>query len=61
MSPEAKAVRFNLRISETEQAMMNELADAMGVSGSDVIRMLIRKEHGERFGASKATKKPPKK
>ena len=56
MSPETKGVRFNLRISDKEQDMMNELADAMGVSASDVVRLLVRKEHAERFGSPKVTK-----
>lgn len=48
MAPDEKTERFNIRLSVTELGMLNELADSMGVSASDVVRILIRKEHNER-------------
>jgi hypothetical protein len=37
--------------------MLTQLADADGLYQSDVIRLLIRREHQARFGA--APKQPP--
>jgi hypothetical protein len=48
-----------LRVAPAEHAMLQELADADGVYQSDVIRVLIRRAHAERFGAK--TKPKPKK
>ena len=53
MAPDAKTERFTLRLSPVEVALLNELADTMGVSASDVIRLLIREKHAERFGKAR--------
>jgi hypothetical protein len=59
MSPEARTELVAVRLSKQEAAMLQELADLDGVYQSDVIRLLVRKEHRERFGVQKA--KPRKK
>ena len=59
MSPEARTELVAVRLSKPEVAMLQELADVDGLYQSDVIRRLIRRAHGERFGTQKA--KPRKK
>jgi hypothetical protein len=56
MSPEARTEHFLLRISPTERAMLDALADKAGLSASDIVRTLIRGDYQEKFGD-----KPPKK
>ncbi len=45
--------RLSMLISDEEQRMLKELADADGVTASDFIRLFIRRAHTEKF--------PPKK
>lgn len=59
MARDAKTEMFMVRMSATERNMLNELADADGLAGADVVRLLIRREHERRFGAT--VPKPPKK
>jgi uncharacterized protein (DUF1778 family) len=41
------------RVSEDELRMVQELADADGVTASDFVRLFIRHAHAERFGDKK--------
>jgi predicted DNA binding CopG/RHH family protein len=50
--------RINVRVSEAEAEMLNELAEREGVSQSDYIRLFIRRAHAETFGSTKAPRKP---
>lgn len=42
------------RMAPSEVAMLEELAQADGLYRTDVIRLLIRREHEKRFGSSQA-------
>jgi hypothetical protein len=48
--------QFRMNLSEEERAMLEALSEADGVTASDYLRLLIRRQHQERFGA-----KPKKK
>jgi len=50
---------LNVRMLETETAMLAELAEHDGVSVSEWIRNVVRREHALTFGA-KPRKKPKK-
>jgi len=50
---------LNVRMTEDEIAMVKELAEAAGLSQSDIIRQLVRKAHAEL--ATKARPKPKRK
>lgn len=49
-----------MRMAPIEFAMLQELAAADGVYQSDVIRLLVRRAHAERFG-DKSKPKPKRK
>ena len=42
--------RVNLRVSGAELSMLHDLSEASGLSMSDVLRQLLRREHADRFG-----------
>lgn len=46
---------MRVRMTTAEVAMLRDLADADGVSASDVVRLFIRRAHAERFGVVPAT------
>ena len=48
------------RFSLEERAMLGELAEADGISSSDVLRMLVRRAHASQLGP-RTSKKPAKK
>lgn len=50
---------LNVRVTEDELAMLKALADAHGLSASDIVRQCIRREH-EKI-ASPPKRKPAKK
>lgn len=50
---------LNVRVTEGEVAMLKELAEAQGLSASDIVRQCIRREH-EKI-ASPPKRKPAKK
>ena len=56
---EPKDVRINLTITEGDQQMLTELAGDHDISMSHAVRLLIRREHAERFG-DKRTKRTKK-
>ncbi len=60
MAREPKTGRVDLRMAPSEVEMLDELADADGISRADVIRLLVRREHAVRFPKA-TTKKTPKK
>ena len=55
MAPVERERSFRVRISDEELAMVHALADAEGLSASDIVRQLIRRHYIEKFGD-----KPPK-
>ena len=61
MAPEKRSNLIAVRLTPAETTMLHELAEADGVYQSDVIRLLVRRAHGERFGVKpKAAKKKKK-
>jgi uncharacterized protein (DUF1778 family) len=53
--------KLTVRASDEELAMLQAVADAAGVSSSDVVRMFIRKAHAARFGGETPAKSKPAK
>jgi hypothetical protein len=53
MTPEEKTERAAVRLTPTEAEWLAALADADGLSQSDVLRLLVRREYAARFGAAK--------
>lgn len=45
--PEARDTAVTIRMSDEEKRMLNAVADAKGVSISDVVRQAIRAEHAK--------------
>jgi hypothetical protein len=60
MAPEGKTDSFLLRMGATETRMLLELSDRIGLTKSDVIRQLIRREHEQVFGEAPAKRPKPK-
>jgi hypothetical protein len=58
MAIEPKSDSFLLRMSPTETRMLLELAEKTGLSKSDIVRQLVRREHAETFGEATRVKKP---
>ncbi len=59
MAPEAKTERFLFKMGDTEARMLDELSEKAGLTKSDVLRQLIRREHKSVF--ADAPPKRPKK
>lgn len=57
MVKEAQTERIGLRVTKAEAKMLEELSEASGLSMSDVLRMAIRREHAEKFGAAPKPKR----
>ena len=55
-----KDLRFYFRLTETDRTMLNDLSEAMGVSPSGVIRVLLRDKHRDIYGAQPAKARKPK-
>lgn len=49
-----------MNLSDDELAMLRQLAEADGITASDFLRMQIRRQYGERFGATAQPKAKPK-
>lgn len=60
MAPEQKSEAFFVRMGATETRMLLELSDKTGLSRSDVVRQLIRREHAQVFGEEPRPKPKPK-
>jgi hypothetical protein len=45
MSPIERDHRFNMLLSDEEQAMLRDVSEAVGMTASAYIRTLIRREH----------------
>jgi hypothetical protein len=52
MAPLERTELLTVRMSAEEIAMLKRLADADGLSASDIIRQFIRRTHAERFGST---------
>jgi Arc/MetJ-type ribon-helix-helix transcriptional regulator len=53
MAPTERDTTVTVRMSKDERAMLEALAESVGLSASDIIRQLVRAAHAEKF--------PPKK
>jgi hypothetical protein len=51
-----RTAMVTLRMTPEERAMLARLADEDGLSASDVLRQLLRREHAKRDAAKKKTK-----
>lgn len=60
MSGEERSEQVMTRMAPSEVTMLEELAQADGLYRTDVIRMLIRREHAKRFGARSGGKRGPR-
>jgi hypothetical protein len=52
MPPIDRSERLNVRIAPEEMAMLQVLADESGLTASDIVRTLIRREYGAKFSGS---------
>ena len=60
--PPDRSERLSVRMSKTEMDMLEKLADAKGVSASDVVRLFIREAHAQQFPEPSFSRQPsPKK
>ena len=53
MVSEERIQRIAVRVTPTEADMLRRLADEDGLSISDVLRQLVRREHANRYGKHK--------
>jgi hypothetical protein len=60
MAPDPKTGAFYMRMGETEDRMLEELSESIGLSRADVVRQLIRREHALKFGEVPRPKPKPK-
>ena len=57
MSPTERDKSFRVRVSDDELRMVQELADADGITASDYVRLFIRRAHAEKFPPKTKTKR----
>jgi len=50
VAPTERTELLTVRTTPEEMAMLKRLAEADGISASDLIRQFIRRSHAERFG-----------
>jgi len=66
MSPEDRTERMSIRMSRSERAMIEALADRTGLSQADVVRLAVRQSYEKTFGVradnrnGDAPPKPPR-
>ena len=56
MAPTERTKRLHMLLSDEEDRMLQELADADGLTASDVVRLLVRREHVARFPPKRVKK-----
>jgi hypothetical protein len=49
---------LTIRVTPDELRMLREVAEADGLTSSDVVRQFVRRTHAERFGAPTSPKRP---
>ena len=57
---ELRNVRFHMLMSPTERSMLETLAEAQGLTESDIIRMAIREKYKQAYGDKPPRKAKPK-
>ena len=60
MAPTQRDEKFQLRIATDERRMLEALAERDGLSASDTVRQLIRREYASAFGEVSRPKPKPK-
>jgi hypothetical protein len=60
MAAEPKTGAFYLRMGQTEDRMLRELAERSGLNRADVIRQLIRREYAKVFEEEPRAKSRPR-
>lgn len=55
-----KSNQFNMRLTDDEVRMLNDLSERVGLTQSDILRQFIRKEHAKTFGEAAPPKRPKK-
>ncbi len=58
MAPTQRDNMFHVRMSDDERTMLEALADRDGLSASDKVRQLVRREYAEAFGEAPRPKRP---
>lgn len=53
MTPMTRDHQFKIMVSEAELTMVKELTEATGLTASDIVRQLIRREHASVVGGSR--------
>jgi uncharacterized protein (DUF1778 family) len=53
MPPVERTERLNVRIAPEEMTMLEEVAEYAGLTASDIVRTLIRREYREKIGDRK--------
>ena len=57
MAPIERDKSLRVRVSAEELDMVQALADAEGITASDIVRLYIRRAYAERFGETKPRKR----
>jgi hypothetical protein len=58
MAPTQRDNMFHVRMSDDERTMLEAVADREGLSASDKVRQLIRREYAAVFGEAPSPKRP---
>lgn len=53
-------VTFRLRMTRDERAMLEALAERSGLTASDIVRQLVRREHAAAFAEAPQRQRKPK-
>ena len=53
MPPVTRGIQLKIMVSEDERQMLDDLAEQLGLSVSDVVRQLVRREHEEKIAKPK--------
>lgn len=57
MAPAARDYMLRVRMTEDERQMLEALAEKSGLTASDIVRQLVRREHAATFGEKPAKRR----
>lgn len=57
MAPAKHDALFRVRMTEHERQMLEALAERSGLTASDIVRQLVRREHAATFGERPAKRR----
>jgi hypothetical protein len=60
MAPLQRDVKFQIRMTDDEKQMLESIAERDGLTASDKVRQLIRKDYAATFGEEPAKRPKPK-